>query len=200
MRALGYDAEAVVRAGARAEPTGRADAAWSAPARAAPRSRPRSWPRAACAWRARGGRWEDTDTFTARPREMTPRLYRDAGQVATLGHPPIVLPLGRAVGGTTLINSGTCFRTPGRVLARWARERRPRGHRADDAVPAASRRRQRRRRGAAETSPGATRRWSGAGWRPWAGRAASSTATCRGCVGSGVCAFGCPPGPSSTSA
>ena len=58
----------------------------------------------------------DHRTFTARPRDMTTRLYRDAGQLATIGTPPIILPLGRAVGGTTLINSGTCFRTPVRVL------------------------------------------------------------------------------------
>jgi choline dehydrogenase-like flavoprotein len=68
------------------------------------------------------GARHDHRTFTARPRDMTARLYRDAGQLATIGTPPIVLPLGRAVGGTTLINSGTCFRTPARVLERWARE------------------------------------------------------------------------------
>jgi choline dehydrogenase-like flavoprotein len=68
------------------------------------------------------GARHDHRTFTARPRDMTPRLYRDAGQLATIGTPPIVVPLGRAVGGTTLINSGTCFRTPARVLERWARE------------------------------------------------------------------------------
>ena len=50
---------------------------------------------------------------------MMPRLYRDAGQLATVGTPPIVLPLGRAVGGTTLINSGTCFRAPREVLESW---------------------------------------------------------------------------------
>jgi choline dehydrogenase-like flavoprotein len=68
------------------------------------------------------GARHDHRGFTARPRDMTLRLYRDAGQLATIGTPPIVLPLGRAVGGTTLVNSGTCFRTPARVLARWARE------------------------------------------------------------------------------
>src|SRR3954471_597313 len=57
-----------------------------------------------------------TDDFTARPREMTARLYRDAGQVATLGNVPVVLPLGRTVGGSTTVNSGTCFRTPPPVL------------------------------------------------------------------------------------
>ena len=68
------------------------------------------------------GEWWDTDAMTARPREMVSLLYRDAGQTATLGTPPIVMPLGQGVGGTTLINSGTCFRTPARVLERWARE------------------------------------------------------------------------------
>src|SRR4051812_1302836 len=62
------------------------------------------------------------DAFTARPRDMLPRLYRDAAQHATVGRPPILLPLGRAVGGTTLVNSGTCFRTPAAVLERWRRD------------------------------------------------------------------------------
>src|SRR5439155_20530438 len=52
-----------------------------------------------------------TDDFNARPRDMMSRLYRDAGQVATVGNVPIPLPLGESVGGSTLINSGTCFRT-----------------------------------------------------------------------------------------
>src|SRR3712207_9472438 len=42
-----------------------------------------------------------TDDFTARPREGTARLYRDAGQTVTVGNTPIILPLGRGVGGTT---------------------------------------------------------------------------------------------------
>src|SRR5919206_2716607 len=60
------------------------------------------------------------DDFNARPRDMTPRLYRDGGQIATIGNLPIVLPLGSSVGGTTLVNSGTCFRTPDPVLSLWA--------------------------------------------------------------------------------
>src|SRR3954469_7606744 len=52
-----------------------------------------------------------TDDFDARPRNMMPRIYRDAAQTTTLGNVPIVLPLGRGVGGTTMVNSGTCFRT-----------------------------------------------------------------------------------------
>ncbi|TDD69762.1 FAD-binding protein [Actinomadura darangshiensis] len=47
-------------------------------------------------------------------------LYRDGGSSMALGRPPVLLPEGRAVGGTTVVNSGTCYRTPGRVLRRWA--------------------------------------------------------------------------------
>ena len=61
----------------------------------------------------------DADRFSARPLEMIARLYRDGGQATTLGTPPILLPLGRGLGGTTLVNSGTCFRTPPTVLERW---------------------------------------------------------------------------------
>lgn len=49
-------------------------------------------------------------------------LYRDGGLTIAAGRPPIPVPVARAVGGTTVINSGTCFRAPGPVLAHW-RER-----------------------------------------------------------------------------
>ena len=49
------------------------------------------------------------------------RLYRDNGLTMTLGAPAISLPMGKVVGGTTVINSGTCFRPPERVLAGWRR-------------------------------------------------------------------------------
>ena len=60
-----------------------------------------------------------TDDYTARPREMTSLLYRDAGQTATFGNAPIVLPMGEGIAGSTLINSGTCFRTPDVILESW---------------------------------------------------------------------------------
>lgn len=49
-------------------------------------------------------------------------LYRNGGLTGTIGRPPITVPLGCCVGGTTTINSGTCYRTPDTVLARWERE------------------------------------------------------------------------------
>src|SRR5206468_1310979 len=62
------------------------------------------------------------DGFTARPPQMLARLYRDGGQTVTVGNPPVALPLGRGIGGSTLINSGTCFRTPDHVLEGWRRD------------------------------------------------------------------------------
>jgi choline dehydrogenase-like flavoprotein len=41
------------------------------------------------------------------------------GITLALGRPPIVLMSGHGVGGTTLVNSGTCYRPPERVVSRW---------------------------------------------------------------------------------
>jgi choline dehydrogenase-like flavoprotein len=137
------------------------------------------------------GERHDHRTFTARPRDMTPRLYRDAGQLATVGTPPIVLPLGRAVGGTTLINSGTCFRTPADVLERWAREDgiAPLGDDVFDHVEDVL--------GVAEVPPQLAGRNAllvkrGAEALGLSGGFLRRNAP--GCRGSGVCAFGCPTG------
>jgi len=54
------------------------------------------------------------------PVERLFDAYRDQGLTATFGTPIISLPMGRAVGGTTVVNSGTCFRTPEWVLQGWA--------------------------------------------------------------------------------
>ncbi len=133
--------------------------------------------------------------MTGRPRDMMARLYRDGGQIATLGRPPIVLPLGRGIGGTTLVNSGTCFRTPDRVLARWRSE-----FGLDELTPAALAPvfdRVEETLGVAEVpaelagaNAALTRR--GAERLGWSGGYLRRNA--RGCQGSGVCAFGCPTG------
>ncbi len=65
------------------------------------------------------GAWFTRNEFGGRALDMTTRLYRNAGLTFTVGNPPIFLPVGRTVGGTTTINSGTCYRTPDRVLEGW---------------------------------------------------------------------------------
>jgi choline dehydrogenase-like flavoprotein len=68
------------------------------------------------------GAWIRGDRMNGRPLAMFDLLYRDRGLTGTVGLPPIPVPLGKAVGGTTVINSATCFRTPPAVLARWRRD------------------------------------------------------------------------------
>ncbi|MBL8920094.1 MAG: GMC family oxidoreductase N-terminal domain-containing protein [Myxococcaceae bacterium] len=57
--------------------------------------------------------------FTGRSMETMRRMYRNAGVTVAFGNTAIPVPIGRGVGGTTLINSGTCFRVPSKVLADW---------------------------------------------------------------------------------
>jgi choline dehydrogenase-like flavoprotein len=61
-------------------------------------------------------------TFNRQSWEAMKDMYRDSGMTFTLGTPSIPLPMGRALGGTTVINSGTCFRIPDEVFARWKNE------------------------------------------------------------------------------
>jgi choline dehydrogenase-like flavoprotein len=65
------------------------------------------------------GELHDASSYTRDPLAALARLYRDGGLTVLEGRPAIPLPVGRCVGGTTVINSGTCVRTPGDVLARW---------------------------------------------------------------------------------
>lgn len=68
------------------------------------------------------GRYHGREELSGRSSEMIGKLYRNAGATYSVGNTIIPIPLGRAVGGTTMINSGTCFRTPDWVLARWRDE------------------------------------------------------------------------------
>jgi choline dehydrogenase-like flavoprotein len=69
-----------------------------------------------------GERWTSERIRGAHPLDRFAGIYRDGGTTMALGNPPIALPLGRAVGGTTVINSGTCFRPPTAVATAWHRE------------------------------------------------------------------------------
>jgi choline dehydrogenase-like flavoprotein len=58
-------------------------------------------------------------SFRGRSIEAYRALYRDGGLTASMGNVGIPIWAGRAVGGSTLINAGTCYRTPASTLARW---------------------------------------------------------------------------------
>jgi choline dehydrogenase-like flavoprotein len=65
------------------------------------------------------GEYHMRDSFTGGTAEMSRKLMRDMGLTLALGNTAIPIPVGRAVGGSTIINSGTCYRAPDRVLAKW---------------------------------------------------------------------------------
>jgi len=133
------------------------------------------------------------DGFTAQAREANMELFRDAGQVVTVGNTPIVLPLGRGVGGTTALNSATCYRTPPAVLARWRADGGLEGW--TEAALAPHLRRAERILGVHRVPRALAGRNAhvaqrGAARLGWSGEYLHRAA--RDCVGSGVCAFGCP--------
>jgi choline dehydrogenase-like flavoprotein len=141
------------------------------------------------------GAYHRTAEFNARPLDMVARLYRNRGLTATLGVPTIGLPLGCAVGGTTTVNSGTCFPAPDYVLEQWVRE-----EGLEDYAPASLAPRFEevsRRLGVTPVSedllgPNARLFRQGARALGFAGEPIPRNV--RGCVGTGVCAFGCPTG------
>jgi choline dehydrogenase-like flavoprotein len=65
------------------------------------------------------GPYVDRTSYPTDPLAGLPLLYRDGGMTIASGKPAIPVPVGRTVGGTTVINSGTCFRAPEEVLAGW---------------------------------------------------------------------------------
>ena len=65
-----------------------------------------------------GGHFTRED-FNLDPADSYMKMYRDAGQTITLGVPFILLPMGKTMGGTTTVNSGTALRMQRPVLKKW---------------------------------------------------------------------------------
>ena len=60
-----------------------------------------------------------------RPSDTLRRLFRESGMLTALGvgqTPMISVTLGRAVGGSSLLTGGVCFRIPSEVHNRWAKD------------------------------------------------------------------------------
>lgn len=131
--------------------------------------------------------------FDGRAITQLRSLYRGMGTTGVAGNAVIPIPVGRCVGGTTTINSGTCFRALDGAIRRWQHEHgldwlerdgiAPYYERVEKAIHV-------------ETVPDALlgrgealvrRATETLGWR---GSVIRRNA--RGCRGTGVCAFGCP--------
>jgi choline dehydrogenase-like flavoprotein len=61
------------------------------------------------------------DSYPSDHLDAIAELYRDGGLTIAEGRPPIPVPVAKVVGGTTVINSGTCFRAPDPILDDWKR-------------------------------------------------------------------------------
>jgi len=68
------------------------------------------------------GRYFDRRDFNGKLTDVIPKLYRASGATVALGNAVIPVPVGKNVGGTTTINSGTCLRTPDAVLREWVQQ------------------------------------------------------------------------------
>ena len=123
-----------------------------------------------------GGHY-DRSSYPRHPIDAIISLYRDAGLTVADGRPPVPIPVGRAVGGTTVINSGTCFRAPDRS-ARALAGARPASPGPPTSTP--STRRPRSSSASPRSIPSgwvATASWRWRARRPWAPAAGRSTAT-----------------------
>ncbi|MBI2061109.1 MAG: GMC family oxidoreductase N-terminal domain-containing protein [Nitrospirae bacterium] len=68
------------------------------------------------------GRYFTRKDFSRRAWDMTSLLYRDKGATFAIGNAVIPIPMGKTVGGSTTINTGTCWRTPPWVLEHWVKD------------------------------------------------------------------------------
>jgi choline dehydrogenase-like flavoprotein len=131
--------------------------------------------------------------FTGRPREMLELLYRNRGLTGTVGGLTIPIPLGKCVGGTTTINSGSCYRAPDYVLDAWQRE-----HGVAETDEAHLRPYFERVERELNVHPVPDAVYGNNSRVVERGAAALGFAGARiprnekGCLGTGVCAFGCP--------
>ena len=68
------------------------------------------------------GGYHPTESFTPDTLRALRTLYRDGGGGMTVGRPSVLFAEGRCVGGSTVVNGGMSWQTPGQVLERWAEQ------------------------------------------------------------------------------
>ncbi len=133
-----------------------------------------------------------------RPSEHMRHLWREGGMTFALGvgdSPLINVTMGRALGGSSLLTGGVCFRVPEQVLAVWHRE-----HRLPEMTPKAMEPyfEEVERICHVETVPESMRSRStvlfGEGLARLGHRLKPIRRNTRGCQGASRCNFGCPHG------
>jgi len=132
------------------------------------------------------GRHFNRDDFAGPFPDRLRRFYRGSGLTFTIGNPVISLPMGMGVGGSTIINSGTCFRTPEWLLREWGLDPDELGPIFDQVEEVI---------GVGPVGPeimGANGELLEAGRQALGYSGGPIRRNARDCHGSGVCAFGCP--------
>ncbi|MBN2160440.1 MAG: GMC family oxidoreductase [Spirochaetes bacterium] len=59
------------------------------------------------------------DDWNGKPLSSLRSMWRDGGLTGSFGSPFVSITLGKCIGGTTAVNSATCFRTPDAILKKW---------------------------------------------------------------------------------
>jgi choline dehydrogenase-like flavoprotein len=65
------------------------------------------------------GSYYTEETYGDNPLQRVANMWRTGPETMAQGSTSMYIPAGRAVGGSTVINSGSCFRAPERVLRAW---------------------------------------------------------------------------------
>jgi choline dehydrogenase-like flavoprotein len=68
------------------------------------------------------GEFHTRERFTGAAIDAFQSFYQQRGLLGSFGNTVIPIPAGRMVGGSTAINTGTCWRTPNWILDRWVEE------------------------------------------------------------------------------
>jgi choline dehydrogenase-like flavoprotein len=66
-----------------------------------------------------GGHYHSRTEFKGRSQDAYARMYLSLGGTVAIGNVAAPILAGRGVGGSTTINSGTCYRAPAHTLSRW---------------------------------------------------------------------------------
>lgn len=127
------------------------------------------------------------------PEEVLDRYYRSSGLQSTVWPVQIAIPTGKAFGGTSVINSGTCFPTPDGVLDRWAEDLGVHFDRARWRATEAEINRELSVKPCPEETMGISNRLFAEGLKRLGHDGGYPLPRCEvGCVGSGRCCFICP--------
>ncbi|MBI5515084.1 MAG: GMC family oxidoreductase [Deltaproteobacteria bacterium] len=139
-----------------------------------------------------GGRFTRKD-FGATPAQRYRAMYRQQGATVAFGNTILPIPVGMTFGGSTTVNSGTCYRTPDDVLLHWAEalgleELRPEAmapwfERVEEALGVGA---------PAPSALGGCARAIARGAEALGWRHGPLQRNAPGCDGQGLCAFGCP--------